>query len=116
MKNLALLLILLTTTGMLSAQKTGEISLKQNIENYSRLTGVTIFPNPVKDRLNIELDDYQNCLIYLYDINGKKVFKQKIEDDIQASFDISNLDTGTYLLFIINEQDKKSVNFRIQKL
>ena len=115
MKNLLLLLLLLTTS-FLTAQKTGEISLPQNIEDYTLLKNVTIFPNPVKDRLNIELDEYQSGLIYVYDLSGKRVFKQKIEEEIQASFDISNLPTGTYILFIINHRDKKAAHFQLNKL
>ncbi len=115
MKNLIMLLFVVSSWQLLG-QDTHKIDLNQSIAGYQILKDVEIFPNPIKNRLNIELDDYQNCLVYLYDLNGKRVFRQKIEDDIQASFDLSNLETGTYILFIINRENRKAVNFKIQKL
>ncbi|SEH89588.1 Por secretion system C-terminal sorting domain-containing protein [Paenimyroides aquimaris] len=64
------------------------------------LEKVKIYPNPVKSILNIELPaaDYQNVLIGIYDITGKKIksFKENWQENI--SLNIENLPTGNYLL------------------
>jgi len=61
---------------------------------------VKIYPNPVQSVLNIELPtaDYQNVLIDIYDINGKKIksFKEHWQENI--SLNIESLPTGNYLL------------------
>lgn len=61
---------------------------------------VKIYPNPVKSILNIELPvaDYQNVLIDIYDITGKKLksFKESWQENI--SLNIESLPAGNYLL------------------
>jgi hypothetical protein len=115
MKNLFVLLIFLTAFSSFG-QKSGEISFDFNINTYGKLRGVDLFPNPVKNNLTIEFDDIQNCSIYLFDLQGKRIFKQRIEDEMDATYDLSNLESGTYLLFIVDEKKHLATNFRLQKL
>src|SRR5690606_26395501 len=61
---------------------------------------VKIYPNPVKSVLNIELPaaDYQNVLIDMYDVTGKKIksFKESWQENINLNME--SLPTGNYLL------------------
>jgi hypothetical protein len=114
MKNLFVLLIGLMTFSSI-AQKSGEIVFDFNINTYGKLHGVNLFPNPVKDKLTIEFEDYQDCTIYLFDLQGKRIFKQRIEDELDATYDLSNLEKGTYLLFVVDDKKHLAANFRLQK-
>src|SRR5690606_35287788 len=61
---------------------------------------VKVYPNPVKSILNIELPaaDYQNVLIDMYDVTGKKIksFKESWQENINLNME--SLPTGNYLL------------------
>src|SRR5690606_14362060 len=61
---------------------------------------VKIYPNPVKCILNIELSvaDYQNVIIDMYDVTGKKIksFKENWQENI--SLNIENVPAGNYIL------------------
>lgn len=61
---------------------------------------VKVYPNPVKSILNIELPtaDYQNVLIDMYDVTGKKLksFKESWQENINLNME--SLPAGNYLL------------------
>jgi len=90
------------------------ISLLQ-IENYGLLKKAQAFPLAVNDYLNIDLSEYGDYEIYLFDINGQKILKRKIHNDIQSSFDLNNLRSGAYILYIIDRIHKQATNFSIKK-
>lgn len=67
---------------------------------------VTLFPNPVKSSLNINLESVpeMNCKFDFYDISGKQV---KAVNDLSAktiSIDLSDLQNGVYFLTILNNK------------
>ena len=60
------------------------------------LAGVSIYPNPVKDIINIDTPvDLTNRVATVFDINGKKVLNKKLANN---TLDVSNLSSGTYVL------------------
>ena len=64
------------------------------------LEKVKVYPNPVQSVLNIELPlaDYQNVLIDMYDVTGKKLksFKENWQENINLN--IEGLPAGNYIL------------------
>ncbi len=67
------------------------------------LKQLKIYPNPVKDQLNINLVQNTETMIEIYDILGKRVFTRKINESI--SLDVSSLKSGLYLMkFIQNDR------------
>ena len=61
---------------------------------------VTIFPNPSKDNIHVQLSHSGTYDFDLMDIEGKKIFHGSFND--QHTIDISALSKGTYLLHIFN--------------
>ena len=55
-----------------------------------------IYPNPVKDLLNI--DSKVNGLIEIWNSNGQLVMKEMIEANRSYKFNISHLPSGNYLI------------------
>jgi len=72
-----------------------------------------IYPNPTTNFIIIELEKNVNADILVYDINGKIVIKDKLNDEQQKQLDFSFLNQGNYLLHI-NIADKQSV-YQINK-
>ena len=86
------------------------------IEDYAQLEGLKVYPNPVKSNLNIELPEYNNYEIHLFDLTGKELINSQLEDMNNAQFDVSQLKTGVYLLSIIDRDNKKAKTIKVQKL
>jgi len=72
-----------------------------------------IYPNPTTNFIIIELEKNVNAELLVYDINGKIVIKDKLNDERQKQLDFSFLKQGNYLLHI-NIADKQSV-YQINK-
>lgn len=78
--------------------------LKQNptnVEDIKKLYGVSIYPNPTSNIINI--DGFDNGNIILYDINGV-VLKQTEASKINKGIDVSNLSSGIYYLIFKTKQ------------
>jgi len=93
-----------------------DITALVGIKDYGQLDGISVFPNPVKDNVNIELPKSQNYEVHLYDLTGKQIFVRTIEDDDQANYNLSNLKPGMYLMSIVDRIHKKAKIIKIQKL
>ena len=72
---------------------------------------ISIYPNPVIDRINIEVSDHFNFTVKLYDLKGRL-----INITNQQCIDIHNLAIGTYILEIVNLDSGKKVIEKIVKV
>jgi hypothetical protein len=61
-----------------------------------------IYPNPVVNTLNIQLDNNSSDFsVSIYDISGKVIFSNyKFTKSIKVSIDVSHLSTSMYLIVI----------------
>jgi hypothetical protein len=89
----------------------GILKVTTSVENIDIKTKV--YPNPTTNFIIIELEKNVNADILVYDINGKLVIKDKLNDENQKQFDFSFLKQGNYFLHI-NIADKQSV-YQINK-
>ncbi len=68
---------------------------------YSSKKILTAFPNPVQDKLNINLTGYKGAAtISLIDVNGRQVATQRSANE-NSQIDISKLARGIYLVKVI---------------
>ena len=72
-----------------------------------------VYPNPTRNFLIVELEENVNADILVYDVNGKIVIKDKLNNEQQKQLDFSFLRQGNYLLHI-NIADNQSV-YQINK-
>ncbi len=63
---------------------------------------VNVYPNPVKNTLNIKLKDQIQADARLFDINGRLVLEQKIQA-LNTSLNIEALNAGIYILKIYSD-------------
>ncbi|HLV40114.1 PKD domain-containing protein [Xanthomarina sp.] len=77
-----------------------------NISNLSieefDLNGITVFPNPISNRLNIKLNrNYKDLSIEVFDIMGKSIIKRNAQNVESLNLDVTVLGRGMYILRII---------------
>jgi len=83
------------------------------ISDYKLLTNVSVYPNPVKTNIHIQLPDQKKYQIYLFDIYGKQLAHttgQKIK-----AWNMSSFNTGVYLLLIVDQKSQRMKQFKIEK-
>ena len=80
--------------------------------NDNLLDNVVIYPNPVKNNLNIQ--NAENSSIKVFDLLGRVVLL-KNNISLYQQLDVSNLTTGTYLIKIIKGSQIKTDKFIINR-
>ena len=76
----------------------------------------SIYPNPAKDNINIEIKGYEgdDITIELYDINGKILMNKKINAEL-TSIDVSIYPAAKYLLKMYNADRSISSTYQVIK-
>ena len=100
-----------STTILTQGFHQGILKVNTSVENIDIKTKV--YPNPTTSFLIVELEKNVNADILVYDINGRLVIKDRLNDEQQKQLDFGFLKQGNYLLHI-NIADKKSV-YQINK-
>ena len=100
-----------STTILTQGFHQGVLKVNTSVENIDIKTKV--YPNPTTNFLIIELEKNVNADILVYDINGKLVIKDRLNDEQQKQLDFGFLKQGNYLLHI-NIAEKQSV-YQINK-
>jgi hypothetical protein len=81
--------------------------------------GITVYPNPVKTGLNIDLspDVNKDIRLQLISAEGIPVMSEKMDPALhRTELDMSSLIPGQYVLWITNLQGEKIAAFSISKI
>jgi hypothetical protein len=74
---------------------------KMSITNNLESNGITIYPNPTNDFINIISKPTTNGIIEIYNSTGKLVIKEPIAKELN-SIDLTNQADGLYFLKLIS--------------
>ncbi|WP_269234081.1 T9SS type A sorting domain-containing protein [Flavobacterium flavigenum] len=86
----------------------GNISNLSNDEFSEKATSFSIWPNPVKNTLNIISLKENSCAVKIYDLFGRLVYTK---ENANSSIDISSFHSGLYLIKIKTENGETSQKF-----
>ena len=79
---------------------------------FGRETRLSLYPNPVKDRLNLDYSG-SNATFQVFDAMGRLVISQAQTEQKQTkiSLDLSQLSEGTYWLHVIDNEQMLTQKF-----
>ncbi len=78
----------------------------QKLEN-----AFTISPNPGRDRLNLKMSSAQDTMsLEVFDVLGKKIYANKL-NNVSESVDVSQWNTGIYLVRLTSETGTQTKRF-----
>ena len=78
-----------------------EINVTSVVENN---IAYNIYPNPVKDIINIEAENIE--LVEIYDVFGRKLYSEKKSGDVRI--DMSDFADGIYLVKIFADESSST--------
>jgi hypothetical protein len=81
-----------------------------SINDLFTTAGITIFPNPAKDLLTINLPTYDSISLNIYDLTGNLLFSKQAQS-LQEHINISMMKSGMYVIEI-----KSGKVFQLQKI
>ncbi|MFD2890623.1 T9SS type A sorting domain-containing protein [Flavobacterium chuncheonense] len=78
-------------------------------ETFSNELGSTlaIYPNPVKDVLNVKTDTENIKSVQIYDVKGR-VVKDVIVNQNSSQLNVADLESGVYMIKIVTDQDSST--------
>jgi len=76
---------------------------------------VSIYPNPAVNFINVKVEELQNFEIEVYDFIGNMVIAEKVNhiENTKHRVDISNLQNGVYLMYIVTNTDRLIKKFGV---
>jgi hypothetical protein len=86
-----------------------------NCKKYLQIV-LIVFPNPTMENLTLEISDYNNeKLSYqLFDMQGKQIINRQIAAQ-QTQINMNSLQSATYLINVLNQDNKLIQTFKIIK-
>ena len=91
-----------------------DIAEALGITDYGTLSGISVYPNPVKDDFTINLPQSGTYEVYLYNLQGKQILYRHVHGT-QQNFNISRLTAAGYMLIVIDRDNKLKKSFKIIK-
>lgn len=73
------------------------------INEYQNSSSLKLFPNPANDKLSIQLEDFENSIIAIYNMLGEIVSTSKMVSKT-TDVDVSLLDNGVYIVSVKTEK------------
>ena len=65
-----------------------------------------VFPNPTSDELTINSDKNPIQNVTIFDVAGRKVFSQTIDNQMNVSFSVASFQKGMYLVLVKNAEGR----------
>jgi hypothetical protein len=75
---------------------------------------ISIYPNPAKNKLNINAPQFNDFDFKMIDAQGKLVFEGKMQNDVEV-LDINNFQPGVYFIHFQNPEEKHTQKFIINR-
>lgn len=91
------------------------INENTDIEDDNKVDGISIFPNPARDYIEITLKPSEVSAINIYNILGEIVMSVGKGRDLSAKIDVSTLLQGIYYLTIKSGNKTETTKFEIVK-
>ncbi len=84
------------------------------VEDYTALTGISLYPNPAIDYINISFETDGNYQIQVYDLNGKLVVSNETQEST-FQIPVSHLQRATYMVLVKNNETRQFATYKIIK-
>jgi hypothetical protein len=76
-----------------------------SITDFENETGISLFPNPIKNILNIDKGINKEINIQIMDVNGRQLFSSNLEKQ-QTEIDMAAYQQGVYFVILRNQQQQ----------
>ncbi len=97
------------------APESFELSDISALEEPANLNSFKAYPNPARSIVNIELGEYADYELSLYNLVGALEVHKVINDERETSLDLSSLPEGLYLLQVVKGENVKTHMLKVAR-
>lgn len=85
-------------------------------EELAQSISMRVYPNPTTNSLSLKIEDYQQEKMnyQIYDLNGRKVGQGKVTSK-ETDINMSDFASATYLIYVLDQDNKTNQKFKIIK-
>lgn len=85
-------------------------------EELAQPISMRVYPNPTTNSLSLKIEDYQQEKMnyQIYDLNGRKVGQGKVTSK-ETDINMSDFASATYLIYVLDQDNKTNQTFKIIK-
>lgn len=87
-----------------------QVTNGSGLNELTNKNDIKLYPNPANSILTLEIKNYLNANIEIYNIYGVKVMQQPFSNKIE-SMDVSNLAKGFYFIKVKNTINEETISF-----
>ncbi len=91
-----------------------DIKIALKVKDYSALTGIRVYPNPVMDDLYIDYSNRGAYEVHIFDVTGKEILA-KPDNKSNIKLNLSSFPTGIYVVAIVDRKARKIKTYKIKK-
>lgn len=92
-----------------------EILNSLDLQDYTTLTGVRVFPNPTTDYINISFSETGNYTITIFDYQGKQIATMDTNKTDTQIINMDTYSTGVYLVVVKNTAKQQFKVYKVIK-
>lgn len=92
-----------------------DMQISLSLDNYTALEGISIYPNPTVDFVNIETLNTENINVSLFDLNGRILLNKTFSSNDNKQINMKPYAVSTYLLVVKNVETQKYRAYKIIK-
>ena len=85
------------------------------VQDYTSLAGVSVFPNPTTDYINISFSEVANYNITVFDYLGKQIEELNTQQTAEQSLDMQSYSSGVYLVVVKNTAKQQYKTYKVVK-
>lgn len=87
-----------------------------SVENPARAISMSVYPNPTAHQVVLGIGNYQQEKMnyQIFDLNGREVGQGKITAQ-ETPINMGNLASGTYLIYVLDQDNQTNQTFKIIK-
>jgi len=90
-------------TGSPATSNTITMTITTGISDFDFNNEIKIYPNPVKNKLIVQFENFKNFEIKLVNVLGKEIYNQKISNE-KTEINLSEYSKGIYFLIVDTEE------------
>ncbi len=93
----------------------GDYSYSETISIEFRKSGINVFPNPIDEFLNINLEATRDATVEIFNLHGQLIQSVNIENEQNETINMLGLNSGVYLIRVIDKSGFQLFNEMIVK-
>ena len=85
------------------------------LNSYTQLSGISMYPNPATDFVNVSFATTANYTVIIYNLLGKELVKYQVANQNTQRIALNKLPNAVYLVLVKSDANKQFTTYKLIK-